>query len=112
MKFFSIFTTICLAGTALACANGPYDTGSACSGDCVGLTRCGDDNHVVSINPPYSEISFLFRVVIHLCGAKPSIIDSMPGRKVDCHHGLRPLQERRLHLDASTVLHMDIVELD
>ncbi|KAI0151293.1 hypothetical protein BJ166DRAFT_595632 [Pestalotiopsis sp. NC0098] len=47
MKFFSIFTTICLAGTALACANGPYDTGSACSGDCVGLTRCGDDNHVI-----------------------------------------------------------------
>ncbi|KAF7960243.1 hypothetical protein EAE96_001841 [Botrytis aclada] len=48
MKFFAVFATLFLAGTAMAsCADGPYKTGSDCSGGCVGITRCGDTNHVI-----------------------------------------------------------------
>jgi hypothetical protein len=48
MKFTGILATLFLAGTAMACANGPYDTGSVCPSNCEGAQRCGDENHVVS----------------------------------------------------------------
>jgi hypothetical protein len=48
MKFTGILATLFLAGTAMACANGPYDTGSVSPSNCEGAQRCGDENHVVS----------------------------------------------------------------
>lgn len=47
MQFFSIIAAICFTSTAMACANGPYKTNSACAGTCVGAQRCGDNNWIV-----------------------------------------------------------------
>jgi hypothetical protein len=56
MKFTGLLATLFLAGTAMACANGPYDTGSVCPSNCEGAQRCGDENHVVSPpEPPYKS---------------------------------------------------------
>lgn len=48
MQFSTVLTTLFLAGSAMACANGPYKTGSSCGGNCANVKRCGDGNHIVS----------------------------------------------------------------
>ncbi|KAL8993706.1 MAG: hypothetical protein Q9188_007258 [Gyalolechia gomerana] len=47
MQIYTILTTLFLASTALACANGPYDTGSSCGGTCAGAQRCSTNNNNV-----------------------------------------------------------------
>ncbi|KAJ6782794.1 hypothetical protein PWT90_10385 [Aphanocladium album] len=47
MQFSTVLTTLFLAGSAMACANGPYKTGSACGGNCANAKRCGDGNHII-----------------------------------------------------------------
>ncbi|KAI4109763.1 MAG: hypothetical protein LQ349_000581 [Xanthoria aureola] len=47
MQIYTILTTLFLASTALACANGPYPVGSACGGDCAGAQRCSKNNNNV-----------------------------------------------------------------
>ncbi|KAJ8113563.1 hypothetical protein OPT61_g4331 [Boeremia exigua] len=49
MKLTALLTMLFLASTAVACANGPYKTGSICPSNCGGAQRCGDANHVVSL---------------------------------------------------------------
>jgi hypothetical protein len=46
-----LLTTLFLASTAMACANGPYATGSFCDSSCDGAQRCGDNNWVVCLSP-------------------------------------------------------------
>lgn len=48
MQIYTILTTLFLASTALACANGPYKVDAPCGGDCTGAQRCSvRNNHVV-----------------------------------------------------------------
>lgn len=75
MQIYTILTTLFLASTALACANGPYPVGSACGGDCAGAQRCSKNNNNVvcpSVSSPNPRPAFDLELWLS------SLVDDIP----------------------------------